>query len=129
MEESNKEEKIEQSAEFNADTPKSPYQTRLRNKFHRRQAALLSCLRDYISFADEFLNQKGTRKKSVLQKELKAAKKLFNLLPKKITREEELRSMIISFNNLFNLPNNEDEINKMIEEIREKEKKENEDKV
>jgi len=37
--------------------------------------------------------------------------------------------MIISFNNLFNLPNNEDEINKMIEEIREKEKKENEDKV
>jgi len=44
-------------------------------------------------------------------------------LPKKITREEELRSMIISFNNLFNLPNNEDEINKMIEEIREKEKK------
>ena len=65
----------------------------------------------------------------MLQKELKAAKKLFNLLPKKITREEELRSMIISFNNLFNLPNNEDEINKMIEEIREKEKKENEDKV
>jgi len=32
-------------------------------------------------------------------------------------------------NHLFNLPNNEDEINKMIEEIREKEKKENEDKV
>lgn len=129
METSNIDENIEQSAEFNTDTPKTPYQTRLRNKFHRRQAALLSCLRDYISFADEFLNQKGTRKKSVLQKEIKAAKKLFNLLPKKITREEELRSLIISFNNMLNIPNNEDEINKMIEEITEKEKKENEDKV
>lgn len=105
------------SSNLNTYNPKTPYSTRIRNKYHRRQKCLVNSLEWYLSVAKDFVSQKGTRNKENIKKEIEVAETLLKLLPRKKESKDEIRSWVTSLNNLFNLPEDEESINKMVDEI------------